>query len=178
MKFYMCEWTELAKPITVLLRALGYGTNGQLLELMGEDEKILRTFEKDNTENQNEALIEIYKRLRPGEPPTVENAKSLLESLFFDAKRYDLAHVGRYKFNKKLRLRDRIIGRISAENVEHPITGEVILKKGDKINRKSAELLESLKIMELKIELAEDRANQNARRISPKDCQNHQQWIF
>jgi DNA-directed RNA polymerase subunit beta len=91
-------------PITVLLRALGYGTNGQLLELMGEDEKILRTFEKDNTENQNEALIEIYKRLRPGEPPTVENAKSLLESLFFDAKRYDLAHVGRYKFNKKLRL--------------------------------------------------------------------------
>ena len=150
-------------PITVLLRALGYGTNGQLLELMGEDEKILRTFEKDNTENQNEALIEIYKRLRPGEPPTVENAKSLLESLFFDAKRYDLAHVGRYKFNKKLRLRDRIIGRISAENVEHPITGEVILKKGDKINRKSAELLESLKIMELKIELAEDRAESRMR---------------
>jgi DNA-directed RNA polymerase subunit beta len=150
-------------PITVLLRALGYGTNAQLSELMGEDEKILRTFEKDNTENQNEALIEIYKRLRPGEPPTVENAKSLLESLFFDAKRYDLAHVGRYKFNKKLRLRDRIIGKISAENVEHPTTGEVVLKKGDKINRKNAELLESLKVTELKIELPEDRTESRMR---------------
>lgn len=143
-------------PITVLLRALGYATNAQILELMGEDEKILRTFEKDNTENQNEALIEIYKRLRPGEPPTVENAKSLLKSLFFDAKRYDLAHVGRYKFNKKLRLRDRIVGKISAENVENPATGETILKKGEKINRKTAELLESLKIKELKIQLPED----------------------
>ncbi len=145
-------------PVTVLLRALGYGTNAQILELMGEDEKILRTFEKDNTENQNEALIEIYKRLRPGEPPTVENARSLLESLFFDSKRYDLAHVGRYKFNKKLRLRDRIIGKISAENVENPETGEIILKKGDKISRKTAELLESLKIKELKVELPPDRS--------------------
>ncbi|HHX24556.1 MAG TPA: DNA-directed RNA polymerase subunit beta [Thermoanaerobacterales bacterium] len=143
-------------PITVLLRALGYGTNAQILELMGEDEKILRTFEKDNTESQNEALIEIYKRLRPGEPPTVENAKSLLESLFFDTKRYDLAHVGRYKFNKKLRLRDRIIGRKSAENVENPETGEIILKKGEKISREIAELLESLRISQLKIELPED----------------------
>lgn len=143
-------------PITVLIRALGYGTNAQILELMGEDEKILRTFEKDNTENQNEALIEIYKRLRPGEPPTVENAKSLLESLFFDSKRYDLAHVGRYKFNKKLRLRDRIFGKISAEDVEDPTTGEIILKKGEKIDRKTAELLESLKIKELKIQLPED----------------------
>ncbi|MDD4569181.1 MAG: DNA-directed RNA polymerase subunit beta [Tepidanaerobacteraceae bacterium] len=150
-------------PITVLLRALGYGTNGQILELMGEDEKILRTFEKDNTENQNEALIEIYKRLRPGEPPTVENAKSLLQSLFFDAKRYDLAHVGRYKFNKKLRLKDRIIGKISAENVENPATGEVVLKKGEKISRKTAELLESLRIIQLKIELPEDQAESRMR---------------
>ncbi len=143
-------------PITVLLRALGYGTNAQILELMGEDEKILRTLEKDNTENENEALIEIYKRLRPGEPPTVENARSLLESLFFDNKRYDLAHVGRYKFNKKLRLRDRIVSKVSAEDVENPETGELVLKKGEKISRKTAELLESLKIKELKIIMPED----------------------
>ncbi|WP_422449002.1 DNA-directed RNA polymerase subunit beta [Thermoanaerobacterium sp. DL9XJH110] len=144
-------------PVTVLLRALGYGSNAQILELLGEDEKILRTFEKDNTENQEEALLEIYKRLRPGEPPTVENARALLEALFFDPKRYDLAHVGRYKFNKKLRLRNRIVGRISAENVENPNTGEVILKKGEKITRKMAELLESLKIKEIKIQVQEDK---------------------
>lgn len=155
-------------PITVLIRALGYGSNAQILELMGEDEKILRTFEKDNTENQNEALIEIYKRLRPGEPPTVENAKSLLESLFFDPKRYDLAHVGRYKFNKKLRLRDRILGKISAEDVEDPTTGEVILKRGQKIDRKTAELLESLKIKELKIQLDEGLEARNRTDYSPK----------
>jgi DNA-directed RNA polymerase subunit beta len=144
-------------PITVLLRALGYGSNAQILELLGEDEKILRTFEKDNTENQEEALLEIYKRLRPGEPPTVENARALLEALFFDPKRYDLAHVGRYKFNKKLRLRSRIVGKISAENVENPSTGEVILKKGEKITRRMAELLESLKIKEIKIQVQEDK---------------------
>ncbi|HHY41598.1 MAG TPA: DNA-directed RNA polymerase subunit beta [Thermoanaerobacterales bacterium] len=155
-------------PITVLIRALGYGSNAQILELMGEDEKILRTFEKDNTENQNEALIEIYKRLRPGEPPTVENAKSLLESLFFDPKRYDLAHVGRYKFNKKLRLRDRILGKISAEDVEDPTTGEVILKRGQKIDRKTAELLESLRIKELKIQLDEGLEARNRTDYSPK----------
>jgi len=143
-------------PVTVLIRALGYGTNAQILELLGEDEKILRTFEKDSTENQNEALIEIYKRLRPGEPPTVENAKALLDSLFFDPKRYDLAKVGRYKFNKKLRLRDRIIGKISGEDIENPQTGEIVLKKGEKITREKAELLESLRIKELKIELPPD----------------------
>ena len=155
-------------PITVLIRALGYGSNAQILELMGEDEKILRTFEKDNTENQNEALIEIYKRLRPGEPPTVENAKSLLESLFFDPKRYDLAHVGRYKFNKKLRLRDRILGKISAEDVEDPTTGEVILKRGQKIDRKTAELLESLKIKELKIQLEDGLESRTRTDYNPK----------
>ncbi|MDI3481019.1 MAG: DNA-directed polymerase subunit beta [Tepidanaerobacteraceae bacterium] len=146
-------------PITTLLRALGYSSNMQIMELLGEDEKILRTFEKDNTENQNDALLEIYKRLRPGEPPTVENAKSLLESLFFDPKRYDLAHVGRYKFNKKLRLRNRIVGKISAENVEDPRTGEIVLKKGEKISRKMAEKLESLKIKEIKVMVSEDRAD-------------------
>ena len=127
---------------------------------MGEDERILRTFEKDNTKSQNEALVEIYKRLRPGEPPTVENAKSLLEILFFDGKRYDLAHVGRYKFNKKLMLKNRIIGKISAEDVEDPVNGNLVLKKVDKINRKTAELLERLKITELRVQLSEDRTIQ------------------
>ncbi|HHW01946.1 MAG TPA: DNA-directed RNA polymerase subunit beta [Thermoanaerobacterales bacterium] len=152
-------------PITTLLRALGYGSNSQIMELLGEDEKILRTFEKDNTENQNEALLEIYKRLRPGEPPTVENARALLESLFFDPKRYDLAHVGRYKFNKKLRLRNRIVGKISAENVEDPKTGEIILKKGEKITRKMAETLEALKIKEIKVLVVDDRAESREKAV-------------
>jgi DNA-directed RNA polymerase subunit beta len=149
-------------PITVLIRALGYGTNAQILELFGENEKILRTFEKDNTDNQNDALLELYKRLRPGEPPTVENAKGLIESLFFDPKRYDLAHVGRYKFNKKLRLRNRIVGKISAEEISDQ-AGNVILKSGEKISRQKAELLESLKINQIKILVPEDRTELKSR---------------
>ncbi|NLC63727.1 MAG: DNA-directed RNA polymerase subunit beta, partial [Thermoanaerobacterales bacterium] len=149
-------------PITVLIRALGYGTNAQSLELFGENEKILRTFEKDNTDNQNDALLELYKRLRPGEPPTVENAKGLIESLFFDPKRYDLAHVGRYKFNKKLRLRNRIVGKISAEEISDQ-AGNVILKSGEKISRQKAELLESLKINQIKILVPEDRTELKSR---------------
>nr|WP_244269725.1 DNA-directed RNA polymerase subunit beta [Caldanaerovirga acetigignens] len=145
-------------PVTVLLRALGYSTNAQILELLGEDEKILRTLEKDNTENQEEALIEIYKRLRPGEPPTVENARSLLESLFFDPKRYDLANVGRYKFNKKLRLKNRIVGKTAAENIEDPATGEILVKQGQKITRKIAEMLEQHRINEIKVQVEEDKA--------------------
>ncbi|KXG75249.1 DNA-directed RNA polymerase subunit beta [Fervidicola ferrireducens] len=145
-------------PVTVLLRALGYSTNAQILELLGEDEKILRTLEKDNTENQEEALIEIYKRLRPGEPPTVENARSLLEALFFDPKRYDLASVGRYKFNKKLRLKNRIVGKTAAENIEDPVTGELLIKQGQKITRQMAEMLEQRRINEIKVLVEEDKA--------------------
>ncbi|MGB9812655.1 MAG: DNA-directed RNA polymerase subunit beta [Thermovenabulum sp.] len=144
-------------PVTVLLRAIGFGSNAQILELLGEDEKILRTLEKDNTENQDEALLEIYKRLRPGEPPTIENARALLESLFFDPKRYDLANVGRYKFNKKLRLRGRIVGKIAAEDIINPKTGEIVVKKGEKISRKTAELLEKLKINEVKLLIEEEK---------------------
>lgn len=150
-------------PITVLLRALGYSTNAQIMELMGEDERILRTFEKDNTDNQNEALLEIYKRLRPGEPPTVENAKSLLDSMFFDPKRYDLARVGRYKFNKKLRLMNRVIGKICAEDVKDPNTGELIIKYGDKISREAVKRLEELKIKDIKIKVPEDKGDAKAR---------------
>ncbi|KYO66087.1 DNA-directed RNA polymerase subunit beta [Thermovenabulum gondwanense] len=144
-------------PVTVLLRAIGYGTNAQILELLGEDEKILRTLEKDNTENQDEALLEIYKRLRPGEPPTIENARVLLESLFFDPKRYDLASVGRYKFNKKLRLRGRITGKLAGEDIINPRTGEIIAKRGEKISRKTAELIEKLKINEVKLLVEEEK---------------------
>lgn len=144
-------------PVTVLLRAIGYGTNAQILEFLGEDEKILRTLEKDNTENQDEALLEIYKRLRPGEPPTIENARVLLESLFFDPKRYDLASVGRYKFNKKLRLRGRITGKLAGEDIINPRTGEILVKRGEKISRKTAELIEKLKINEVKVLVEEEK---------------------
>ncbi|MDD4494225.1 MAG: DNA-directed RNA polymerase subunit beta, partial [Eubacteriales bacterium] len=107
-------------PITVLLRALGYGTDLEITSLLGEDDRVLATIQKDNTKTLDEGLIEVYKRLRPGEPPTVENAKSLLYNLFFDPKRYDLAKVGRYKFTKKLALAYRIAGKIAAENIADP----------------------------------------------------------
>ena len=100
------------QPVTVLLRALGIGSDAEILELLGDDERLRLTLEKDNTTNVEEGLVEIYKKLRPGEPPTVESASSLLNSLFFDPKRYDLAKVGRYKFNKKLALRYRIMDKI------------------------------------------------------------------
>ncbi|MDD4569019.1 MAG: DNA-directed RNA polymerase subunit beta [Tepidanaerobacteraceae bacterium] len=143
-------------PATALLRALGYGSNAQILELLGEDERLLYTFERDNTKSKTEGLIELYKRLRPGDPPTVENAKNLLKSMFFNRKRYDLAKVGRYKFNKKLRLSNRIVGKISAENIPDKKTGEIVVKKGEKITRDKAKLLERLKIRRIKIQIPED----------------------
>ena len=122
------------QPVTVLLRALGIGTDAEIIELLGEDERLAATLEKDNTKTVEEGLIEIYKKLRPGEPPTVESASSLLNALFFDAKRYDLAKVGRYKFNKKLALCYRIMNRVSAEDIVNPETGEVFVKAGDRIS--------------------------------------------
>ena len=122
------------QPVTVLLRALGIGTHAEIIELLGEDERLAATLEKDNTKTVEEGLIEIYKKLRPGEPPTVESASSLLNALFFDAKRYDLAKVGRYKFNKKLALCYRIMNKISAEDVVNSETGEVFVKAGEKIS--------------------------------------------
>ncbi|NPV44946.1 MAG: DNA-directed RNA polymerase subunit beta [Firmicutes bacterium] len=138
-------------PVTVLLRALGYGSNNDILELLGEEEKVLRTLEKDNTESQEEGLLEIYKRLRPGEPPTVDSARSLLETLFFDPKRYDLANVGRYKFNKKLRLRPRITGQKAVGDIINPITGHVIVKANEKITRQKAEEIEKCGINAVRI---------------------------
>lgn len=123
-------------PITVLLRALGFGTDQEIIELIGDNEYLRNTLEKDNTETTEKALLEIYERLRPGEPPTVENAKSLLVTRFFDPKRYDLAHVGRYKMNKKLNIKNRLFNHVLAETIADPETGEVLAEKGDRLERK------------------------------------------
>ncbi len=143
------------QPVTVLLRALGIGTDAEIIELLGEDERLAATLEKDNTKTVEEGLIEIYKKLRPGEPPTVESASSLLNALFFDAKRYDLAKVGRYKFNKKLALCYRIMNKISAEDVVNSETGEVFVKAGEKISYEVAKNIQNAGINVVNL-LAED----------------------
>ncbi|KUJ90097.1 MAG: DNA-directed RNA polymerase subunit beta [Thermoanaerobacter thermocopriae] len=141
-------------PITVLLRALGYSTDIQILDLLGEEEKLKATLDKDTTKSEEEALIEIYKRLRPGEPPTVESAKSLLYALFFDAKRYDLAKVGRYKFNKKLALKARIANLKSAKKIVNPVTGEILVEEGEKISKEKAEEIQNcgINVVEVLVE--------------------------
>src|SRR5690625_3190525 len=123
-------------PITVLLRALGMNTDQEIIDLLGDNDYLRNTLEKDNVETTEKALLEIYERLRPGEPPTVENAKTLLVSRFFDPKRYDLAHVGRYKINKKLSIKNRLLNQVLAEALVDKETGEVLAEKGDKIDRK------------------------------------------
>ncbi len=120
-------------PVTVLLRSLGLGTDAEILEKFGEEPKLLETIQKDTSKTYEEGLLEMYKRIRPGEPPTVDSAETLLRNMFFDPKRYDLAKVGRYKFNKKLALRNRVTGLTLADNVVDPMTGEVIASEGDKI---------------------------------------------
>jgi len=124
-------------PITVLIRALGFGTNAEIIELFGEEPKILASFGKDTAENYQEGLLELYKKIRPGEPLAVDSAESLITSMFFDARRYDLAKVGRYKFNKKLALKNRISGQKAAETVVSPLTGEVLVEEGQLITRES-----------------------------------------
>ncbi len=131
-------------PISVLARAMGFGSDSEIIDYFGEDERLKATLEKDATKTREEGLIEIYKRLRPGEPPTVDSAQALLNSLFFDAKRYDLSKVGRYKFNKKLSITARIINQTSAEDVINGETGEVIVSAGEKISRdKAYEIMEA-----------------------------------
>ncbi|MDD2503085.1 MAG: DNA-directed RNA polymerase subunit beta, partial [Clostridia bacterium] len=143
--------------VTVLLRALGYGTDIQLKELLGEGERLLATIDSDNANSVEEGLLEIYKRLRPGEPPTVESANQLLRSLFFDSKRYDLARVGRYKFNKKLALSARITGRIAAAPVVDPYSGVILAEAGEKLSREKAEAIQNAGINEFFIQLNNDK---------------------
>ena len=133
-------------PITVLIRALGIGTNPEIIELFGEEPKILASFEKDAATNYQEGLLELYKKIRPGEPLAVDSAESLITSMFFDPRRYDLAKVGRYKFNKKLMLRNRIAGHVLAEDAVSPITGEVIAEAGTKLTREMADAIQNAAI--------------------------------
>ncbi|MBQ6812553.1 MAG: DNA-directed RNA polymerase subunit beta, partial [Agathobacter sp.] len=130
-------------PITVLIRALGVGTNAEIIEMFGEEPKILASFGKDIAENYQEGLLELYKKIRPGEPLAVDSAESLITAMFFDARRYDLAKVGRYKFNKKLAFKYRIAGQVLAEDVVSVVTGEVIAQAGEKLTKEKAEAIQN-----------------------------------
>ena len=142
--------------ITALLRAIGYGTNAEILDLLGDDERLSATLSKDPTRSVAEGLIEIYKRQRPGEPPTEESARTLLNGLFFD-KRYDLARVGRYKFNKKLALKARIAGRVADEDVISPVTGELLCEAGQKIDHELAEAIQNAGVNAVWVRAGESR---------------------
>ncbi|KFL43885.1 DNA-directed RNA polymerase subunit beta [Lysinibacillus sp. BF-4] len=124
-------------PVTVLLRALGLSSDQEIIDVIGDNEYLRNTLEKDNTEGTEKALLEIYERLRPGEPPTVESAKSLLFSRFFDAKRYDLANVGRYKMNKKLHIKNRLFNQTIAQDLIDPETGEILVEEGTLLDRRT-----------------------------------------
>ena len=125
-------------PVTVLIRALGYGTNAEIIDLFGEEPKLLASFGKDTSDNYQDGLLELYKKIRPGEPLSVDSAESLLNSMFFDPRRYDLAKVGRYKFNKKLHFKNRIKGHILAEDVVDMNTGEILAEKGASLDKELA----------------------------------------
>ncbi|WP_199168427.1 MULTISPECIES: DNA-directed RNA polymerase subunit beta [unclassified Sporosarcina] len=128
-------------PITVLLRALGFSTDQEIIDLIGDNEYLRNSLEKDNTETSEKAMLEIYERLRPGEPPTLDSARSLLYSRFFDPKRYDLANVGRYKMNKKLHLQNRLFNQTAAETLVDPETGEILVEKDQLIDRRTLDKL-------------------------------------
>ncbi len=131
------------QPVTILLRALGMGSNQEIIDIFGEEPRLLKTLEKDTTTNYEEGLKEIYKKLRPGEPPTLESAQSLFNSMFFDPKRYDLAKVGRYKYNKKLGLFNRLAGNVVAEDVIDPNTGEILAEKDQHVDKELARQIEN-----------------------------------
>ncbi|MDE6181677.1 MAG: DNA-directed RNA polymerase subunit beta [Eubacteriales bacterium] len=155
--FYVRVDRNRKLPVTALIRALGIGTDEEIIEYFGEDPKILATIQKDITKSYEEGLLEVYKKIRPGEPPTVESSESLLHSMFYDAKRYDLAKVGRYKFNKKLAYRNRARGFTLAENVVDNTTGEIIANEGDKITMELADTIQNAGVPFIKIYVEEDR---------------------
>ena len=130
-------------PVTVLIRALGVGSNEEILELFGEEPKLMASFGKDVSTNYQEGLLELYKKIRPGEPPAVESAETLINGMFFDSRRYDLAKVGRNKFNKKLLLRNRITGHVLAEDVCDPSTGEILAEAGETLTREKADAIQN-----------------------------------
>ncbi len=146
-------------PITVLIRALGIGTNAEIVDLFGEEPKILASFTKDTAESYQEGLLELYKKIRPGEPLAVDSAESLINSMFFDPRRYDLAKVGRYKFNKKLMLKNRIAGCILAEDVVSQLTGEIVAEKGTKITRELADKIQNNAVPYLWVEGEDEERN-------------------
>ena len=125
-------------PVTVLIRALGYGTNAEIIDLFGEEPKLLASFTKDTSDNYQDGLLELYKKIRPGEPLSVDSAESLLNGMFFDPRRYDLAKVGRYKFNKKLHMKNRIVGQIPSEDIVDTSTGEILAEAGKAITKDQA----------------------------------------
>src|SRR5690554_6134429 len=139
-------------PATVLLRAMGVASDAKILELVGESEPLKATLERDTTASTEEALLEIYKRLRPGEPPSEDSARTLFNTLFGDPKRYDLAGVGRYKINKKLRLMPRIAGRVLVEPIAHPETGEILAEAGQRLDRRTAEAIDKAGVTSAVIE--------------------------
>ena len=146
-------------PITVLIRALGIGTNAEIVDLFGEEPKILASFTKDTAESYQEGLLELYKKIRPGEPLAVDSAESLINSMFFDPRRYDLAKVGRYKFNKKLMLKNRIAGCILAEDAVSQLTGEIVAEKGTKITRELADKIQNNAVPYLWVEGEDEERN-------------------
>ena len=146
-------------PITVLIRALGVGTNAEIVEMFGEEPKILASFGKDTAENYQEGLLELYKKIRPGEPLAVDSAESLITSMFFDARRYDLAKVGRYKFNKKLALKNRVKGRVLAEDVISCVTGEMVAEKGTTITRELADEIQNAAVPYIWVEGEDESRN-------------------
>ena len=136
-------------PVTTFIRSLGLGTDAQITDYFGEDTMLLATIDKDNTKNMEDALLEVYRKLRPGEPPTVESSQSHLNALFFDARRYDLSRVGRYKYNKKLSLARRVTGAVLTQPVADPMTGEVLFEAGVTLTREQGELLDAKGVREV-----------------------------
>ena len=140
--FYVKVDRNRKVPVTVLIRSLGYGTDEEIINLFGEEPKLLASFAKDPSKNYNDGILELYKKLRPGEPLAVESAESLINSMFFDQRRYDLAHVGRFKFNKKLHLMNRIVGFYLAEDVIDPLSGEIMFAQGEEITKETAKAIQ------------------------------------